>query len=74
MEKEIKLKKYLIILLALLEILCMFLMYKSLSDKETIIDNVALNKESIINKDMFALMLQQDNGEYAESSENNMAN
>ncbi len=68
-------KKIIIIIsLILLEVTSIFLMYKSLSDKETAVDNVALNKENTLSKDMFAVLLEQDDGSFKESSETNFSN
>ncbi len=68
--ETVKRKSILIIVLVILEIICMFLMYKSLSDKKTQIDDVALNDKNIISEDMFALMIQQEDKSYIESESN----
>ncbi len=69
-----KTKYITLFILIILEITSLFLMYKSLSDKETKIDNVTLNKEKVLSKDMFAIMLNNGSGTYTESNEKNFSN
>ncbi len=66
--KKDKVKSFIVLALILVEITSMFLMYKSLSDKETTIDDVAIKENNIVNKDIFALMIQQSDGNYTKSS------
>lgn len=65
---EIVRKKYIFIFLLLIELTSLFLMYKSNQNKKIILDNVSL-KENLEKKDMFAIMIEQDDGTYAESNE-----
>ncbi len=58
----------LILFLVLVEASTLFLMYKSYSGKETNLDEVNL-QENLTNE-MFAIMLEQDDGTYKESSDN----
>lgn len=58
----------LILFLVLIEASTLFLMYKSYSGKETNLDEVNL-QENLTNE-MFAIMLEQDDGTYKESSDN----
>ncbi len=61
-------KNIIIMSLILVEVASMFLLYKSLSDKKTQIDEVAIKENNIVNKNMFAIMLQQSDGNYTKSS------
>ncbi len=74
MEKILNKKAIIIMSLILVEITSMFLMYKSLSTKKSEIDNVALSDNIFIkNNDMFALMIEQDDGTYKGSNESTLS-
>ncbi len=60
------LKVSLIVCLCLIEICSVFLMWKSLSARETTLDSVKL--KDIKSNNMFAIMLEQSDGTYTESS------
>jgi len=56
-----------ILVLVIIESCTLFLMYKSFSNKNTSLDEVNLN---INNSNMFAIMLEQDDGTYKEDTSN----
>ena len=60
-----KYKKRIVGLLLVVEVISIFMMYKSVSNKKTILDNISINK---INKDMFAMYVKE-NGSYVESKD-----
>ena len=62
-------KKILIIMLCLIEVLCIHLTFKSLSNKPVILDDIKF-KENKIDRSMFAFYLEQANGTYLESQSN----
>ena len=57
-----------ILILVIIEACTLFLMYKSYSNQENILDEVNLNKE--INTNMFAIMIEQEDGTYKEDTSN----
>ncbi|MBQ7031503.1 MAG: hypothetical protein IJN13_03920 [Bacilli bacterium] len=57
-----------ILVLVIIESCTLFLMYKSYGNKNTSLDEVNLNKE--INNNMFAIMLEQEDGTYKEDAIN----
>ena len=54
-------------ILMLIEFSSVFLMWKSLSAKETILDSVSLKVENGNKNNTFAIMLEQSDGTYIES-------
>ena len=64
---KLKLRKTLIITFAVLELLLLNLTYNSLKNKPVILDDVKL-KEITIDKNMFGLYLEDENGEYQKSN------
>ena len=60
-------KKTLIISLTLVEALFIFLAYNSYKNNNVVLDDVKLKEEVKIDKKAFALMIQQNDGTYAES-------
>ncbi len=65
---KIQIKSLLILCLCLIEVCSIFLMWKSLSGRETYLDNV--NLKDIKNNSMLAIMLEQSDGSYIESDSN----
>ena len=64
---KLKLRKTLIITFAVLEVLFLNLTYKSLKNKPVILDDVKL-KEITVDKNMFGLYLEDEDGVYQKSS------
>jgi len=58
-----------IITLVLIELCSLFLMYKSANTKNIKLENVSL-KENINNNNMFAILLEQEDGTYIQSNSN----
>lgn len=56
-------------LLVIVEIIALFLMYKSINNKNANLATVDL-KGNIVNNDMFAIMLEQSDGTYKEDKSN----
>ena len=58
-----------VFLLIIIEILTVFLMYKSFSNKDTDLHSVKLKEQIVENDNLFAVLLQQTDGTYKESDE-----
>ena len=66
--KSKKIKYLLIVFLTLLELSSLFLAWKSLSHKVTIIDDVRFKEENEKEKKTIAIMLNEGDGSYKESA------